>query len=146
MLVHKDEGVKLEAGTEKEKEKEKEEEVEEKEKDKDKETNSLLVSIFQNIKCSEDVVDREKSKVGEKCLSLYLVFTLCIIMWLKQKTLSMRKYKNQLEVQQKQNADLILVNFNICRIHMLSLNLGCQSSSAWFKRRMKACFHQFLCL
>jgi hypothetical protein len=84
MLVHKDEGVKLEAGTDKEKEKEKEKEKdkEEKEKekdnDKDKETNSLIASIFQNIKCSEDVVDREKSKVGEKCLSLYLVFTLCI--------------------------------------------------------------------
>ncbi|XP_011002359.1 PREDICTED: sister chromatid cohesion protein PDS5 homolog A-B-like isoform X2 [Populus euphratica] len=57
MLVHKDEGVKLEAGTDKEKEKEKE-----KDNDKDKETNSLIVSIFQNIKCSEDVVDREKSK------------------------------------------------------------------------------------
>ncbi|KAI5583297.1 hypothetical protein BDE02_06G004200 [Populus trichocarpa] len=68
MLVHKDEGVKLEAGTDKEKEKEKEKEKdkEEKEKekdnDKDKETNSLIASIFQNIKCSEDVVDREKSK------------------------------------------------------------------------------------
>ncbi|KAJ6991866.1 sister chromatid cohesion protein PDS5 [Populus alba x Populus x berolinensis] len=58
MLVHKDEGVKLEAGTDKEKE----EEEKEKDNDKDKETNSLLVSIFQNIKCSEDVVDREKSK------------------------------------------------------------------------------------
>ncbi|KAJ6380523.1 hypothetical protein OIU77_029422 [Salix suchowensis] len=57
MLMHKDEGVKLEAGTEKE-----EKEKEEKEKDNDKETNSLIVSIFQNIKCSEDVVDREKSK------------------------------------------------------------------------------------
>eukprot|EP00258_Populus_trichocarpa_P043092 XP_024459111.1 sister chromatid cohesion protein PDS5 homolog A [Populus trichocarpa] len=45
MLVHKDEG----------KEKEKD-------NDKDKETNSLIASIFQNIKCSEDVVDREKSK------------------------------------------------------------------------------------
>ena len=61
MLVHKDEGVKLEAGINKEKENEKE-------KDNDKETNSLIVSIFQSIKCSEDVVDREKSKVGEKCL------------------------------------------------------------------------------
>uniref|UniRef100_A0A6N2K709 Sister chromatid cohesion protein n=1 Tax=Salix viminalis TaxID=40686 RepID=A0A6N2K709_SALVM len=70
MLVHKDEGVKLEAGINKEKENEKE-----KEKDNDKETNSLIVSIFQSIKCSEDVVDRDK-------------------------------------------------------IHMLSLNLGCQSSSA----------------
>ena len=56
MLVHKDEGVKLEADTEKE---------EEKEKNNDKETNSLIVSIFQIIKCSEDVVDREKSKVGK---------------------------------------------------------------------------------
>ena len=66
MLVHKDEGVKLEAGINKEKEKEKEKENEkEKDNDKDKETNSLIVSIFQNIKCSEDVVDREKSKVGE---------------------------------------------------------------------------------
>jgi len=69
MLVHKDEGVKLEAGINKEKEKEKEKENEkEKDNDKDKETNSLIVSIFQSIKCSEDVVDREKSKVGEKCL------------------------------------------------------------------------------
>jgi len=73
MLVHKDEGVKLEAGINKEKEKEKENEKEkdndkDKDKDKDKETNSLIVSIFQSIKCSEDVVDREKSKVGEKCL------------------------------------------------------------------------------
>ncbi|KAJ6756804.1 ANDROGEN INDUCED INHIBITOR OF PROLIFERATION AS3 / PDS5-RELATED [Salix purpurea] len=57
MLVHKDEGVKLEAGINKEKENEKE-----KEKDNDKETNSLIVSIFQSIKCSEDVVDRDKSK------------------------------------------------------------------------------------
>ena len=69
MLVHKDEGVKLEAGINKEKEKEKENEKEkDNDKDKDKETNSLIVSIFQSIKCSEDVVDREKSKVGEKCL------------------------------------------------------------------------------
>ena len=69
MLVHKDEGVKLEAGINKEKEKEKEKENEkEKDNDKDKESNSLIVSIFQSIKCSEDVVDREKSKVGEKCL------------------------------------------------------------------------------
>ena len=67
MLVHKDEGVKLEAGINKEKEKEKENEKE-KDNDKDKESNSLIVSIFQSIKCSEDVVDREKSKVGEKCL------------------------------------------------------------------------------
>ncbi|KAJ6304583.1 hypothetical protein OIU77_018274 [Salix suchowensis] len=59
MLVHKDEGVKLEAGINKEKENEKEKE---KEKDNDKETNSLIVSIFQSIKCSEDVVDRDKSK------------------------------------------------------------------------------------
>ncbi|XP_034898204.1 sister chromatid cohesion protein PDS5 homolog A isoform X1 [Populus alba] len=63
MLVHKDEGVKLEAGINKEKEKEKEKENEkEKDNDKDKESNSLIVSIFQSIKCSEDVVDREKSK------------------------------------------------------------------------------------
>ncbi|KAJ6779148.1 ANDROGEN INDUCED INHIBITOR OF PROLIFERATION AS3 / PDS5-RELATED, partial [Salix koriyanagi] len=60
MLVHKDEGVKLEAGINKEKENEKKEK--EKEKDNDKETNSLIVSIFQSIKCSEDVVDRDKSK------------------------------------------------------------------------------------
>ncbi|CAK7323338.1 unnamed protein product [Dovyalis caffra] len=81
MLVRKDEGVKLEAGANKQKEKDKEKEKEkEKEKDtdtdkekekekekesdneKDKETNSLIVSIFQSINCSEDVVDREKSK------------------------------------------------------------------------------------
>lgn len=49
MLVHGDEDVKSEAGSEKE-----------------KEGISAIISIFQGIKLSEDTVDAIKSKVGNK--------------------------------------------------------------------------------
>lgn len=48
MLVHGDEDAKSEASTNKEKE---------------RESISVIRSLFQSIKCSEDVVDAAKSKV-----------------------------------------------------------------------------------
>jgi hypothetical protein len=50
MLVHRDEEAKSEASTN---------------KDKDRESISIISSIFQSIKCSEDIVDAAKSKVGD---------------------------------------------------------------------------------
>lgn len=49
MLVHGDEDTKAEAGA-----------------DKEKEGISAIISIFQSIKLSEDIVDAAKSKVGDK--------------------------------------------------------------------------------
>lgn len=50
MLVHRDEDTKSEASTNKE---------------KDRESISIISSILQSIKCSEDIVDAAKSKVGD---------------------------------------------------------------------------------
>lgn len=50
MLVHRDEDAKSEASTNKE---------------KDRESISIISSIFQSIKCSEDIVDAAKSKVRD---------------------------------------------------------------------------------
>ena len=59
MLVHRDEDAKSEASTN---------------KDKDRESISIISSIFQSIKCSEDIVDAAKSKVGD---IIYLSSFLC---------------------------------------------------------------------
>jgi hypothetical protein len=61
MLVHRDEDTKSEASSNKE---------------KDRESISIISSIFQSIKCSEDIVDAAKSKVGD-------IIYLSLFYWLR---------------------------------------------------------------
>lgn len=53
LLIHKDEDIKSEGGN------------------KEKESLPVIISIFQGIKCSEDLVDAAKTKVSQNFSNLY---------------------------------------------------------------------------
>lgn len=75
MLVLGDEDSKSEAGT-----------------DKEKEGISAIISIFQSIKFSEDIVDGSKTKVGDKIHLLIQFLNLNLSMTPEQKGVNMDSY------------------------------------------------------
>lgn len=73
MLIHKDEDVKSEASN--------------------KESISVIISIFHSIKCSEDIVDAAKSKVGKTLLYVCYCWLLNLSMKTTTRTQGLGKAK-----------------------------------------------------